>query len=338
MRKYKKNMPKGWEPPVPAWSADIKKDCTEIVIGYFGYQIKKESNKTPDEFHNWYLGLLKINHAPIHTERGHVVDNEEYSNGFYISYWNSKVSYETWRASSSFTNWWDSKDRINDDFGYWSEPMVIPIERFETLFSSEDKAGAATMFNDFKGPIKEHNYWGGMRDRLDISEVNLLEGNMENLIEQSQIETLGKRVHLKTPKNLAIIRSAQNLTESNNKENTYYHTEVYPNLIKGMEFISTHPEETGCCSSRFSDELTIAGEKTKKTFGFAYFLTLEHLETWSRTHPTHLAIFNSFLNMVQSLGGQIDIKLWHEVSVLPEGQIFEYINCHPKSGLLPWFR
>ena len=104
-----------------------------------------------------------------------------------------------------------------------------------------------------------------------------------------------------------------------------------------MDFIATTPEETGCACSRFSKELTLDGKEINKTFGFAYFLTLGHLEKWSKTHPTHLAIFHSFLEMAQSLG-QIDLKLWHEVSVLPEGQVFEYLNCHPKTGLLPWFK
>ncbi|WP_298486907.1 phenylacetaldoxime dehydratase family protein [uncultured Maribacter sp.] len=337
MKKYKKNMPKNWEPPVPGWSADIQSDCSEVVIGYFGYQIKKNENLQATNFLEWYSKLLKIDNAPIHTERGRVVDNENYVNDFFISYWDSKESYEKWRISSAFLDWWDSPDREKDAYGYWCELMIIPSERFETLFSSEDQAGAAKMFKGFKGPIKEHNYFGGMRDRLEISEVNLLEGNEKNLSKKSNIETLGKRVYLKTPKNLAIIRSAQNLTACSSEELSRYNTEVYPHLLKGMDFIENNPEETGCCSSRFSQELTIEGKETMKTFGFAYFLTLEHLETWSRTHPTHLAIFHSFLNMAQSMD-KVDIKLWHEVSALPEGQIFEYINCHPKTGLLPWFQ
>ncbi len=338
MEKYAKNMPKDWTPPVAGWSAKIDPECTEIVIGYFGYQFKKGEDLQPTHFLNWYAELLKIENAPIHSERGLVIDKDGYENGYYISYWNSKDSYDQWRMSSQFTTWWDSEDRITDSLGYWAEPMVIPLDRFETLFSSEDKAGAATMFSDFKGPIQEHNYWGGMRDRLKISEVNLLKGNSENLTEQSLNPTLGKRIHLKTPENLAIIRSAQNLTKSTDEEKVYYNRDVYPHLVKGMEFIDNNPIETGCCSSRFSKELSMDGKETEKTFGFAYFLTLEHLENWSKTHPTHLAIFNSFLKMVQSLEGKIDIKLWHEVSVLPKGQVFEYINCHPKTGLLPWFK
>ena len=35
---------------------------------------------------------------------------------------------------------------------------------------------------------------------------------------------------------------------------------------------------------------------------------------------------------------QLDLQLWHEVAVLPhKEQLFEYVNCHPGTGLLPFF-
>ena len=43
-----------------------------------------------------------------------------------------------------------------------------------------------------------------------------------------------------------------------------------------------------------------------------------------------------FLTMVRDHGKEL--KLWHEVSITPAaGQVFEYINCHPGTGLLPYF-
>ena len=113
---------------------------------------------------------------------------------------------------------------------------------------------------------------------------------------------------------------------------------VHPTLIKGMNFIRDNPLETGCCTNRFADEVDLAGNPQKKTFGCAYFLTLAHLEQWAEHHPTHLAIFGNFFKMVKYFNFQLDLKLWHEVSVLPgDNQLFEYVNCHPNTGLLPWF-
>jgi aldoxime dehydratase len=42
--------------------------------------------------------------------------------------------------------------------------------------------------------------------------------------------------------------------------------------------------------------------------------------------------------MVREYGKDLKLNLWHEVSVLPsERQIFEYLNCHHDTGLLPYF-
>jgi hypothetical protein len=105
-----------------------------------------------------------------------------------------------------------------------------------------------------------------------------------------------------------------------------------------MTFLRDHPEETGCCDLRFAEELEADGSPTKRTFGFGLFLTLGHLERWAATHPTHLQIFGTFGKMVQRYGSSLKLRLWHEVSVLPsQGQTFEYLNCHPETGLLPYF-
>jgi aldoxime dehydratase len=58
------------------------------------------------------------------------------------------------------------------------------------------------------------------------------------------------------------------------------------------------------------------------------------MERWSESHPTHLEIFAAFMRMAQSLDFRL-LRLYHEVSVLrAEEQRFEYLNCHPGTGLL----
>lgn len=67
----------------------------------------------------------------------------------------------------------------------------------------------------------------------------------------------------------------------------------------------------------------------------AWWTSLAHLEEWSVNHPTHQAIFASFHQMSQRHNFQLDLRLRHEVSVLPAGAAeFEYINCPEKTGLL----
>lgn len=143
---------------------------------------------------------------------------------------------------------------------------------------------------------------------------------------------------MKVPENLAIIRSGQDWTDCGGEELAQYNESVRPALVAGMNFLRDHADETGCCDLRFAEETSRDGSPMKKTFGLGYFLTLGHLEKWASTHPTHLAIFSKFLTMARVHGTNLKLKLWHEVSVLPAAnQIFEYVNCHPETGLLPYF-
>jgi heme-degrading monooxygenase HmoA len=56
---------------------------------------------------------------------------------------------------------------------------------------------------------------------------------------------------------------------------------------------------------------------------------------WAWSHPTHVAIFGSFMRMVKATNFQPRLRLYHEVAVLAENeQHFEYVNCHPSTGML----
>ena len=104
-----------------------------------------------------------------------------------------------------------------------------------------------------------------------------------------------------------------------------------------MDYLLKNPDESGCCELRATDEVTAAESGLERSAGVGYFLTLAHLERWAEHHPTHLAIFNTFIEMAMKLK-RIDLRLWHEVAILPAtGQQFEYVNCHPETGLLPYF-
>ena len=208
-------IPKDWEPPYPSWSAEFTPQVSTVVAGYFAAQYK-EGDITG--FRDWMQLVLSVDDAPLHHEQACFVDTAGYKNHVYICYWTSPVSYLCWRGSPRVTAWWDDPVRLNGVTGYWREVIFAPMERLETLFSSEDAAGMATLTPGFTGPIREHGYWGGMRDRIPASAVNC------------------------------------------------------------------------------------------------------------------------FHRMVQQLEFQLDLKLWHEVIVLPHGpHVFEYVNCHENTGLLPYF-
>ena len=91
---------------------------------------------------------------------------------------------------------------------------------------------------------------------------------------------------------------------------------MQPVLKAGMAFLRDRGDEVNCYSCRY---MTQIDEPTENTFGLAFFKTLGDLEGWAHSHPTHLAIFNTFMEIAPKYGPELQLRLWHEVSVLPAG-------------------
>jgi aldoxime dehydratase len=142
---------------------------------------------------------------------------------------------------------------------------------------------------------------------------------------------------VKAPDNLCFIRTPQYWSDCQGEKRTTYLDTVAPVLAEGVRFLRDAPLESGCCAGRFLRECDLkTGGPIDKTCMAAYFLSLGHLERWAKRHSSHLAIFDSFMQMVQKHNFQISLKLWHEVWVVPGCNLhIEYNNCHPAMGLLP---
>ncbi len=329
-------MPKDWSPPSNAWQAKFGGSVTEVVIGYYAIQSLQKSDAP---FYPWLTENLAMDDGPEHLERGQFVDVRGYHNDVFIGYWAEPARYERWQNTDRFKQWWNASERHTEQYGYWREVIRVPLERMETLFSSENRAGVTATAVTLEGPIREHGYWGGARDRLAISESSMLDSSLPFLTSQVIPEsTEGRRLRIRPPQNLCLLRSAQNWTHCRNQERQIYLEKVAPVLRKGMTYLRDNPLETGCCTSRFIRETTPAGDVEEKTFGMVYFLSLAHLELWAKTHPTHLAIYGEFMKMLEQFEFKTDLQLWHEgIIVDSEAAVFEYINCHAETGLIPYF-
>jgi aldoxime dehydratase len=331
-----RQMPPDWTPPAPAWAVTFAQQSTPVVMAYFGTQLEsRDKKRIVQPIHEFF----NCADAPRNCESARFVDRAGCSNLITAAYWTDPASYERWQEKSGFDSWWSDSARKSDGQGHFREILTIPPDRFETIFSHGIVVGVAKTGGPVVGPIREHNYWGSMRDRIQASADDDLRSSYgERLPRLGSVDTVGRRLRVKGPENLATIRSGQDWTNCAGAELAEYEESVRPALFEGMTFLRDNPDETGCCDLRFAREIDRDGSALKKTFGFGYFLTLGHLEKWAATHPTHLAIFSRFLTMVRQHGADLKLRLWHEVSVLPAaGQVFEYVNCHPGTGLLPYF-
>lgn len=330
------NMPENWEPPYPSWSSVLHEEVEEVVIGYLAAQTRLGDLTL---FTSWVAKYLSSEYGPSHYEVARFVDASGYQNQVYVCYWTDRNIYKRWVEAESFHTWWNDEIHLSGGYGLWREVMYVPVQRLETLFSSQHKAGLASTGKKFTGPIQEHAYWGGMRDRIPESDSNpFIHSNSERIISKKEKVTSGKKITITPEENFCLIRSAQNWTECKGEELDIYTNEVHPTLIKGMDYLRDNPIDSGCLSCRFMTEIDGKGGDKTMTFGMALFISMSHLEAWAKSHPSHLAIFQSFHKMVKQMNFEIDLRLWHEVVVLPKEQhVFEYINCHPNTGLLPYY-
>jgi aldoxime dehydratase len=112
-----------------------------------------------------------------------------------------------------------------------------------------------------------------------------------------------------------------------------------PVFRAGMNFLRDDGDNVGCYSNRYMQHIDQAGRLLEKSFGYSYWRSLGAMEQWSESHPTHVAIFGTFMRIVQELNFQVQLRLYHEVSVLkPDQQEYEYVNCHVGTGLLNGLR
>lgn len=255
-----------------------------------------------------------------------------------IAYWDTKTAYEEWTVSSGVGQWWARLDPRLESHGWYLEVFCIPQERFENAFT-DPKApeGAGHLQESVSAEIKEHGYWGSMRDRLPISQTDPLHGEAMDSSSFSTTNTKARRIRVLGKKNLAVIRSGQDWSGAPEEEQLLYAETMYPVLRQGMDFLRDSGREVGCYSCRFMEGQgrTRGYADAQKTFGLAYFADLGALEAWSREHETHRRIYGGFFGYAKALQNNLSLRFFHEVFVLkPEQQFFEYIGCTAGTGML----
>lgn len=323
------NMPENWQPPAPAWQAKWDGE-NNFVVGYFGIQAE-----TPCALSAWADIAFKSDFSPLRVERGSFLDKAGSKSFIYIGYWHAS-SYQKWWALESNRQWWLDPARESDGVGYFREIIAMPRDRFETLNSSTSPHGISATAQELEGPIDEHGYAGGMRDRIPLSDQYSLQNNFDTNVKLNSLSrSEGKRVIVFPPENMCVIRSGQNWSECDDEQKSAYLTKVHPTLKKGMTFLQKNPHETSCFSMRFVDTKNSEWGDMEQSFGLGYATDVYAFEEWAKSHPTHIAILDRFMDMVAAFGEKLQLKLWHEVSVLPAtGCEFEYIGCHEQTGLL----
>lgn len=324
-RSYPLRMPEGWSPPVPAWKSTFASESVSMCVIGFQHVSEMDVSAHTGALNEVLSGADIRDFASCDAGGG-------LKETVCIAYWVDADKAKADLDSAVFRSFWNKHASTDAGYGIFREMTNIPFERSETLFSSpEHDHGMSQKRTGIAGPIAEHQYWGGMRDRIPFSANDPLEADGPLKI----VERSDNRVVVEAHENLCIIRSGQDWSKCEDEQLTEYIDTIEPTLKAGMGFLRDKGEEVSCYSCRYMRDQDADGTLAPRSYGLAYFRTMKDLEDWAEFHPTHLAIFNTFLSIAPKHGPNLQLRLWHEVSVLPAtGQRAEYVNCRAGTGLL----
>ncbi|KAK7227804.1 hypothetical protein V2G26_015807 [Clonostachys chloroleuca] len=339
--------PDNFKPPFEIYASRYPPSMKELVFAIIGVQYSS-SDLNDGVAMEKIISFTSSTAVPSHLrptleEVAAVTDNRSHYNIAILAYWPDRRTWNEWLEQTGFQEWWSGLDPTNQQNGWFLEVFFPTMDRFETILTDTTmREGASYMRDNVSGPVLEHGYWGSMRDRLPLAQVDELVGEKAFLQAggPKRPSTLTSRVRVPGKRNLAVIRSGQDWKESLPKERDLYLKMMRPALQAGMDFLHDHGDEVGCYSNRFMDIVGPKGEIGKdRSFGLGYFDDLASLEAWSKSHPTHVNIFAVFMKYAKEMNNELSLHLYHEVSVLESSQqLFEYVSCHANTGMLSSIR
>lgn len=330
--------PEGFVPAVQRWSVKFPEASSAVHVGFFAVQGDSEEEIQASGFLDWASAAMAGQFAPISLDHSRFTDAAGKLNRVVAAYWVHSAEFDAWYQREAHGGWWESDARLSGVCGFWREVLTVPVERFESIYW-EDYPAALSKALPIE-PTPYCGYFGAMRDRIPLAACDPLNSGDPSALSRpagSRV-TQGKRWVVYPPHNLAMIRSASFWGRCDAEQKADYDQKLRDPLAHGMDFLQTHPEESGCCMLRFQQTLDAEAVPVPETHAHGYFLSLKQMEEWAESHASHTAIFGAAIARYKKYGASNQLRTWHEVYVLPaHGQRFEYINCHDRTGLLEWF-
>jgi aliphatic aldoxime dehydratase len=328
-RSRHKRGPDDYVPPYPSFVARHEPSVSRVVMAYFGVQYRGDEPAAAADGLRWIADRFGASHGASHWDRAQYVDQAGYATVISVAYWDDVAQFDTWFAPVRTD--WMSEHRAGGGIGLFIEVIRPSVETYETLFSSLGRPeGIAVLADAMSDEIQEHAYWGGMRDRIPLSQT----GDMAPDGSPRMVRD-GPRIRVMAQDNLCLIRSGQDWSDTEASERAMYLDDVEPVLRAGMNFLRDEGVPIGCYANRYVNVVSADGGATEKSYGMSWWKSLAALERWAESHPTHVRIFGAAMKYLSTLGPAAKLRLYHEVTVArADEQYFEYLNCHPQTGML----
>ena len=138
-----------------------------------------------------------------------------------------------------------------------------------------------------------------------------------------------------------LLRKGMRYLEDNARETGNFGLRSMRNLIPNRRLrpweLANQHEYTGTRILNRCDDRSDTGTRLE-TCVAGFFRSLKDLESWAANHRTHQKIFHGIHAHSLRFGKQTSkVRTWHEVGILNAGEVeFEYVNCDPRTGLLPF--
>jgi aldoxime dehydratase len=277
--------------------------------------------------------------GPAAHEIMRFTDEKGVVNAVVGSYWLDATRHARWTANAEFPKWFRAQDRLGGEAGYWRETIAVPYDRHETIYSAPHyKIGFARTAGSFIESMTTNGYFGAARDRLPVSAIDPLDSPVKgNPPLPREVRSKGRRLVASTPHNMTALRSGQYWVGAGEDQLSDYNENLEPKLMRGMNFLLDNKQDTGTLALRVMHNLDEDGNERNETSVLAYFLSLEQLEDWSKSHVTHLDIYRHAIAMNRKFKEAREVVTWHEAFVMPASTSFEYVNCHAATGVIPYF-
>lgn len=325
------NKPLGHHVHAPAWASPMPAHIVleQMAVQYPDGDVRARLLREPLE------RAVTLPHGPRQVDRATHVDRDGSRNDILLCYWDDVDEHARWASQPEVADLWDGQPDREPGLSRWHEVLGLQDERLETLDSAGGEGRGVSSLGELQ-LTEVHEYWGAMRDRIAASHTDPLNGDAVGTPRAAgRRQAQGRRIAVTAPENLCFIRTGQDWRATRDQERATYEQTVAPVLEQGADFLRDHPDETGCLSARYVREVDEQWRPLDRSCVLAYFRSLGHLERWTWSHPTHMAIFDAFMGLVSQQGDKVQLVLWHEVAVLTSDRLaLEYVGCHPRTGVL----
>ncbi|MDT0269924.1 phenylacetaldoxime dehydratase family protein [Streptomyces sp. DSM 44915] len=332
--------PAGHQPRAPRWTLGLDAPTSLLTSDYLAVQCGDERAGAVAEF----LAAARASHpagdpdAPEAWELLSHTDETGAYNLVHLGYWRDATAHARWLRSAPLARWFHGLDAATAEHGAWHEVVQVPPERAETIYSDPRRAfGLAACDGTRMVSMTTNGYFGAARDRLPVSAIDPLEPAGPHRRRTPPVASQRRRLRAECGHHTAVIRSGQYWQPATGEQLADYEEVLRPKLMAGMDHLRRAADTAGTLSLRVLTSLDRESLRPlRETSVLGHFHSLAALEEWAAGHATHAAIYQHAIEKNRRYGPERTVVTWHEVFVLPRTAAFEYVNCHPGTGLLPY--